>query len=51
MPSFKPSARFRPTMPRNWTVSVAVPTSIIAEYVSRSPNFLHDCLLTIDTAV
>lgn len=29
--TFKPSARFNPTEPREWTVSVAVPTSVIAE--------------------
>jgi len=27
--------RFRPTVPRDWTVSIAVPTSIIADCVTR----------------
>ncbi|KAL8351320.1 hypothetical protein RB598_006215 [Gaeumannomyces tritici] len=29
--SFKPSTRFTPTVPRDWTVSIAVPSSIITE--------------------
>ncbi|KAJ9134505.1 DUF171-domain-containing protein [Coniochaeta hoffmannii] len=33
--SFKPSARFKPTEPRDWTVSVAVPTSVITDCATR----------------
>ncbi|KAK3372380.1 putative RNA methyltransferase [Podospora didyma] len=34
--SFKgPTTRFRPTVPREWTISVAVPTSIITDCVTR----------------
>ncbi|KAK0730078.1 putative RNA methyltransferase [Lasiosphaeris hirsuta] len=33
--TFKPATRFRPTVPREWTVSVAIPTSIITDCVTR----------------
>ncbi|GAB1311577.1 hypothetical protein MFIFM68171_01787 [Madurella fahalii] len=33
--TFKAPSRFRPTEPREWTVSIAVPTSIITDCVTR----------------
>ncbi|KAK3336098.1 putative RNA methyltransferase [Cercophora scortea] len=33
--TFKPATRFRPTVPRDWTISVAVATSIITNCVTR----------------
>lgn len=33
--TFKPAIRFKPTEPREWTVSVAVPTSIITDFTTR----------------
>jgi hypothetical protein len=30
-PAFKGQPRFRPTVPREWTVSIAVPTSLITK--------------------
>ncbi|KAL2256660.1 hypothetical protein VTK26DRAFT_1344 [Humicola hyalothermophila] len=33
--NFKGTVRFRPTVPREWTVSVAVPTSLITDCVTR----------------
>ncbi|KAL2129722.1 hypothetical protein VTI74DRAFT_7402 [Chaetomium olivicolor] len=35
MPNFRAPARFRPTVPREWTISIAVPTSIITNCVTR----------------
>ncbi|AEO54607.1 hypothetical protein MYCTH_2115401 [Thermothelomyces thermophilus ATCC 42464] len=33
--NFRAPARFRPTVPREWTVSIAVPTSLITDCVTR----------------
>jgi methyltransferase len=38
---FKPSARFSPTEPREWTVSVAIPASIISEYDGLHSSLAH----------
>jgi hypothetical protein len=32
--NFKAYPRFKPTTPREWTISIAVPTSLITEYTS-----------------
>ncbi|KAK4156756.1 putative RNA methyltransferase [Chaetomidium leptoderma] len=34
-PGFRTQERFRPTLPRDWTISIAVPTSLITDCVTR----------------
>lgn len=48
VPQFKAQPRFHPTVPRDWTISIAVPTSLITEYTS--PIFCPCLLLSLTLA-